>query len=237
MEATRLADRLIGVYDTALVSSLKPDGGGGSCAAGVKYCAERIAGIILAAGGASRYGQPKSLLVWQEETLIRRVVRTALATGLAPVVVVAGSIVKAIREELDDLPVHFVVNPDWEQGQSSSLRAAINAVSGFQCGGAIMLQADQPRVPKALLKREIKLHAGNLSAIVVPRIDGHPSSPVLFDQRYFDDLLSIKGDQGGRALFSKFPVQWLDWDERTDLMDIDTPEDYLKLLEMDNSGE
>ena len=230
-DATVLAERLVGVYDAALVASLKPVFIGDDSAAGVKYCAERIAGIILAAGGASRYGQPKSLLVWQGETLIRRIAKTALAAGLNSVIVVLGATVEPIRNELSDLPVQFVVNPKWQEGQSSSLRVAIQRLQGHDCGGAIILQADQPRVPVILLRRIIERHAKNIPAIVIPRLDGHPSSPVLFDQRYFTDLAGIEGDKGGRALFGKFPTQWLDWDVPEDLMDIDTPEDYRRLLE------
>ena len=48
------------------------------------------------------------------------------------------------------------------------------------------------------------------------------------------NLLEINGDRGGRALFAKHATQWLDWDVPTDLMDIDTPEDYQRLLGMDN---
>ncbi|MDX9864836.1 MAG: selenium cofactor biosynthesis protein YqeC, partial [Anaerolineaceae bacterium] len=230
-EAASLADRLVGLYDVVLTASLKPAGRVEGGVSGVKRCAERIAGIILAAGGASRYGRPKSLLAWQGETLIRRIVKTALAAGLDPVVVVLGAATAAIRAELAGLPVQFVENPMWEQGQSSSLRTGIEVVSAGICGGAIMLQADQPRVPVELLQREIEHHAGDPVSIVIPRVDGHPSSPVLFDRRYFDDLLAIKGDQGGRALFEKYPKQWLDWNDPTDLMDIDTPEDYQRLLE------
>lgn len=232
-EAIVLADRLVGVYDSALVASLNPVNTNEHAVSGVKYCAERIAGIVLAAGGASRYGQPKSLLVWQGETLIRRIAKTALTAGLDPVVVVLGATVKPIRDELSDLPVQFLVNQDWEKGQSSSLRVAIEGLAGHDCGGAIMLQADQPRVPITLLHHAIEKHAENIPAIVVPRVNGHPSSPVLFDRRYFNDLLLIEGDQGGRALFSKYPKLWLDWSVPTDIMDIDTQEDYEQLLEMD----
>lgn len=236
-KAILTANRLVGAYDTALVASLKPDNNTVENIVGVKYCAERIAGVILAAGGASRYGQPKSLLEWKGETFIRRVAKTALAAGLDPVMVVLGATKQEIRDALRDLPVCFVENPNWEQGQSSSLRVAILALSEIACGGAIMLQADQPRVPTSLLKREFEMHAADISAIVIPRVDGHPSSPVLFDRQYFGNLLAIKGDRGGRALFIKHPKQWLDWDRPADLMDIDTPKDYQRLLEMDVQGE
>lgn len=227
MAASALAERLIGVYDTALVASLKESD------AGVKYCAERIAGVVLAAGGASRYGEPKALLEWHREPLVRHVAIKALEAGLKPVVVVIGAVIEPIRDALVDLPVVFVENPGWEKGQSTSLRVAMNALEGFACGGAVMLQADQPRVPVALLRQLIELHAKDISTIVIPRVEGHPSSPVLFDRQYFKILTTIEGDKGGRALFEKYRKQWLEWRTAEDLMDIDTPKDYARLLKMD----
>ncbi|MCD4673923.1 MAG: putative selenium-dependent hydroxylase accessory protein YqeC [Anaerolineaceae bacterium] len=235
-EAIILARSLVvGGYDAALVASLKPlEARGRQNVSGVLYCAEKIAGIILAAGGATRYGKPKSLLVWRGESLIRHVAKAALAAGLDPLIVVLGATVTEIKDVLGDLPVQFVENRDWETGQSSSLRVGVREAQKYQCGGAIILQADQPLVPVELLSREMELHATAIPSVVIPRVGDHPSSPVLFDKRYFGELLKIEGDQGGRALFSKFPNKWLVWETPLDLTDIDTPEDYQQLLDMDS---
>lgn len=233
-EAISLANRVVAVYDAALVASLKPlKTRDRQNVSGVLHCAEKIAGIILAAGGATRYGKPKSLLSWRGESLIRHVAKTALAARLDPLIIVLGATIPEIKHVLDDLPVQFVENRDWETGQSSSLRIGIQKVNEFSCGGAIIMQADQPRVPVELLEGEIQLHAKKIPSIVIPWIEDHPSSPVLFDKKYFGELLKLEGDQGGRALFSKFPVKWLEWEKPSDLIDIDTPEEYQRLLDMD----
>jgi probable selenium-dependent hydroxylase accessory protein YqeC len=129
-DASMLADRLTGVYDAAVVASLKNDWGG------VKYCAERIAGIVLAAGGASRYGQPKAMLEWKGEPLVRHAVNSAISAGLEPVIVVVGATVAPVRNALADLPVEFVENPAWKKGQSGSLRVAISALMETTCAGS-----------------------------------------------------------------------------------------------------
>jgi molybdenum cofactor cytidylyltransferase len=55
----------------------------------------------------------------------------------------------------------------------------------------------------------------------------------MFDRVTFDDLLSLTGDTGGRSLFSRYPVMWLPWHDPSLLLDVDTPEDYQKLLSME----
>jgi len=51
----------------------------------------------------------------------------------------------------------------------------------------------------------------------------------LFDRSTFGDLQNIRGDQGGRAIFHKYPVQSLPWHDAGILIDLDTPEDLEKL--------
>ncbi len=75
---------------------------------------ESIAGIVLAAGGSARFGQPKQLLDWQGEPFVRRVAHTALQAGLSPVVVVTGSDAERVGAALDGLDIRIAYNPDWE---------------------------------------------------------------------------------------------------------------------------
>jgi molybdenum cofactor cytidylyltransferase len=65
---------------------------------------------------------------------------------------------------------------------------------------------------------------------VAPQIGGQRGNPVLFDADTFGDLLAIEGDIGGRAIFNRYPVEWVYWHDTNLLMDIDSPEDYLNFL-------
>lgn len=91
--------------------------------------------------------------------------------------------------------------------------------------------ADQPHTPVELIASLVEAHAGTLSPLVAPLVQGQRANPVLFDRATFPDLLSISGDQGGRVLFSRYPIQWVPWHDPAVLQDIDTPEDYQRLLE------
>jgi molybdenum cofactor cytidylyltransferase len=220
----RLAGLLLsGGYDAVVLAALAP---AADCEQG-QFCTayERTAGIVLAAGGSTRMGQPKQLLTWRGEPLVRRAARAALESGLSPVVVVTGAYGAAVEAALAGLEVQIAPNPRWAEGQSSSLAAGLQRLP-VDCGSALFLLADQPLVPPSLIHSLVALHAENLASIVVPLIDGQRGNPVLFDRCTFPDLLSLQGDQGGRALFSRYPLTWLPWHDAALLLDVDTQEDY-----------
>ena len=185
---------------------------------------------MLAAGESSRFGQPKQLLEWQGEALVRRAARIALEGGLSPVVVVTGAHAEQVRQALAGLEVSVVENPAWQEGQAASLRAGLSKLPA-SAGAAVFLLADQPLVTPALVRGLLAVHCSSLSAIVAPLIDGQRGNPVLFDRVTFPDLLTLQGDQGGRVLFSRYPVAWLPWHDTGPLRDVDTPADFRALLD------
>lgn len=230
--ARRLARILLQDFAGVVVASIKlpisPDTA--MIDDGVMAVHEQIAGVILAAGGAQRMGQLKQTLVWRGEPLVRRVARAALGAGLKPVVVVTGCAAPSVEAALESLSVQMVHNAAWQEGQSTSVKAGVQVLPPGT-GGAVFLLADQPHIPVPLIASLVEAHAGTLSPLVAPLVQGQRANPVLFDRATFPELLSISGDQGGRALFSRFPVHWVPWHDPVILQDIDTPNDYQRLLE------
>jgi molybdenum cofactor cytidylyltransferase len=240
-QGNRIARKLLPWYEAAIVASFKVDlqepieTDRGIPEDQIPYrCKiyavhEQIAAIILAAGGSDRMGRTKQLLSWRGEPLVRHVARAALDVGIDKVIIVVGAAGEEIKEVMNDLPVEFVDNPDWQLGQSSSIQAGLAALPGG-IGAAIFLLADQPQVSTTLLRTLIEEHASILAPIIAPLVDGQRGNPVLFDRKTFTDLQTIRGDTGGRTLFSRYPVDWIDWHDETILLDIDTDEDYQRLL-------
>jgi len=189
---------------------------------------EPIAGIILAAGASTRMGQAKPLLTWRGEPFIRHIARTALDAGLSPVVIVTGAYTPEIRAAVADLPVVLIHNPDWEAGQSTSVRCGLQALPDT-IGSAVFLLADQPQIPIELVKALRDQHVQALNPIVAPLIDERRGNPVLFDRVTFADLLSLMGDVGGRAVFARYPIAYVPWHDANLLLDVDTSEDYQRL--------
>lgn len=235
-----ISEQLLGVYDAVIVASLEagdwqtfyheneqPDRNG----MGVLSVHEKTAGIVLAAGGSKRFGKPKQLLDWKGETLVEKSARTALTAGLSPVVVVTGAYADRVRSALLGLPVEVVHNPDWEEGQSSSIRAGLQALKA-RVGSAIFLLSDQPYVSVSIVRGLVDRHSINLARVIAPIVDGKRGNPVLFDRSTFSDLSSLEGDVGGRALFSRHRVDWLPWQDPNLLLDVDSQSDYDKLIAM-----
>ena len=192
---------------------------------------ERTAGIILAAGKASRYGSPKQLLDWKGKPFVRHIAETALQAGLDPVVVVTGSFSTEIESALSGLPVIIAHNPNYEQGQSTSVHAGINKLP-HNVGGAVFLLSDQPQIPVEVIRALSENHTRKMNPIHAPLVLGEKrANPVLFDRVTFADLLAITGDTGGRAIFSKHKVEYLPWHDDRLLLDVDKPEDYQRLVE------
>jgi molybdenum cofactor cytidylyltransferase len=230
--AHRLARTLLRDYAGVVVASLTLPAAqeGNHIQPDVIAVHERVGGVILAAGGARRMGQLKQVLVWRGEPFVRHVARAALEAGLSPVVVVTGCAAESVAVALQDLPVVLAHNPAWQAGQSGSVITAVQALPA-ETGAAVFLLADQPHTPAQLIASLVEAHAGSLSPLVAPLVQGQRANPVLFDRVTFPELLGLSGDQGGRALFSRYPIRWVPWHDPAILQDIDTPEDYQRLLE------
>jgi molybdenum cofactor cytidylyltransferase len=235
---------LIPDYQSAIIASLsngigkiQPDGDQ-TPQEGNKIHAviEQTGGIILAAGDSSRFGEPKQLLLWKGEPLIKHVVRSAINAGLSPVVVVVGSSANDVQAAIKETHMRIVNNTQWMEGMSTSIKTGLSTMTG-EVGGVVFMQADQPQIPSGLIKSMVEAHQSSLNSIIAPQIGGQRGNPVLFDADTFPDLLAIEGDVGGRALFSRYPVEWLIWHDPKLLLDIDSPEDYQIFLRTYPEGE
>jgi len=190
---------------------------------------EPVAGIILAAGGAARFGRSKQLLEWEGESFVRRVTHTALEAGLSPVIVVTGAWAEEVADAVRGVEVRIANNTEWQTGQGSSVGTGVRALP-VDSGAAVFLLADQPQIPLTLIKALLAEHARTLAPIVAPLVDGRRGNPVCFDRVTFPDLLALTGDTGGRVLFSRYRVTWLPWHDASVLLDVDTEEDYQRLV-------
>ena len=189
------------------------------------------AAIVLAAGASQRFGCPKQLLPWGGKPLLQHVVDEALASPVGQVIVVLGHRAGELAPCLAGRPVRLVVNEEWERGISSSVREGLLALEpGTEA--AIFLLADQPLVTRRVIAALLRRWRETRALIVAPFHKGRRGNPVLFSRPLFPQLLSLKGEGGGRALISRYEeeVERVEAGEGV-LLDIDTPEDYRALCE------
>lgn len=190
---------------------------------------KNVAGIILAAGDASRFGAVKQLMPWKGSNLINSCLRNALQAELGLVVVVLGSHHEEIQVQLPAGDYRIAINLEWQSGQSSSLKVGL-AVLPNEIEGALFLLADQPQITPEYI-REVALKGMTENCIVIPQVLGQRANPIYFPRASFSRLMTIEGDRGGRAVIADFPSLPLEWDDPWMAKDIDTVEDYQSLVE------
>jgi molybdenum cofactor cytidylyltransferase len=198
---------------------------------------EPVSGVVLAAGESTRFGEPKQLLDWRGQPFVRAVAKNALEGGLSPVIVVTGANAEQVRAAVEGLAVKVVWNDEWKSGQASSIRAAVVSLispppnrRAEAVGGAIFLLADQPQITASVSRALVEKHAQGLYPIVAPMVMDRRANPVLFDRATLPDLLTLEGDVGGRAIFHRYRVEYLPWHDDRLLLDVDTPEQYQRLI-------
>jgi molybdenum cofactor cytidylyltransferase len=220
--AQKMSKELLKKFDSVVVASLKEKK--------VWATYERIAGIVLAAGESKRFGKPKQLLDWNGKPFIRQVAETALGAGLSPVAVITGANAEEVEQALIGLDVILVRNEGWKSGQASSIVAGVKSLPD-NVGASFFLLADQPQIGAEVIRALMELRAQNLSPILAPLVmEERRANPVLFDRVTFPDLLALTGDVGGRAIFDKHKVEYLPWYNNDLLLDVDSPQDYERLM-------
>jgi nicotine blue oxidoreductase len=159
----------------------------------------RVAGVLLAAGEGSRFGQPKALVTLDGQTLAERGARLLRAGGADPVLIVAGAAPVAVGG------VRTVYNPDWRTGMGSSLRAALRALASADAGAAVIALADQPLVGPEAVARLIAAYEGG-ATVAVAAYEGEPRNPVLLAREHWPEVIeTATGDQGARAFMRAHP--------------------------------
>ena len=191
----------------------------------------QIPGIIFAAGGSKRLGRPKQLCEWQDVPFVLQVVQNALEGGLSPLKVVVGAYQEIIEKALRNYFVQIVRNPNWASGIGSSMKAGLMSLPR-NCDCVMFLLSDQPQISPIMIRQLVEHYSLNRFPITAPMVAGQRSNPVIFNKITFSSLMRVQGDRGGRAVFDKFPVDWLIWIDDRSLMDVDEVEDEQTLRDV-----
>lgn len=189
-----------------------------------------VSAIVLAAGKAERMGFSKLGLPLAGQSILSRVVNTALASCVSEVVVVLGHFAEDLSTEIPPSPrVKVVHNPCYGQGQHSSLRVGLAAVD-FRAAAAVVLLGDQPMVRTEAIDALAGDFQKNRALFVIPTYNGQRGHPVLFSRALFPELLAAGENEGRREVMRRHRAEC-----RTVATggepptDVDTWQDYVSL--------
>ena len=193
------------------------------------YSRMTVGAVLLAAGAGSRMGgRPKALLELGGVPLILRQLVALSGAGVDELVVVLGHHAEQIEPVVQQFPVTLVHNPRPDDGQVSSQRLGLLALSA-SVDAVMVALADQPLINEqditALIGAYKKRPAG--SSVVVPRVGGEPGNPVIFTAAVREQILAGDAQTGCRHWRAAHPaeVAYFDSDNRRFRLDVDTLDD------------
>jgi len=193
---------------------------------------DKIGIVILAAGGSTRFGEPKQLLQFEGTSFLRRAVDAALSQPDCTVVVVLGQDAAAAKDEIDGLPLKIVVNSDWQVGISSSIKGGLKKLleDEPELAAVIFMLCDQPFVSRATIANLINNYTSTRKPIVASSYQETLGVPALFAREMFAELMDLKGDIGAKPVILSHAADVCKIDAPEAFSDIDTQADYEKLL-------
>jgi molybdenum cofactor cytidylyltransferase len=188
-----------------------------------------VTGLVLAAGGSRRLGQPKQLLPYRTGTLLDDVLDTARRSGFDQLIVALGGSSEEVRARVDLSGADAVDNLDYDEGCSSSIAAGLAAIDP-RCDLLVLMLGDQPGVTPETV-RALVAGRGEGTGMAVCRYEDGRGHPLAFGRALFDDLRELHGDKAVWRLMDRL-------DDRVAEVripgpvprDVDTREDYEAIL-------
>lgn len=161
---------------------------------------DRVAGVLLAAGTSSRFdGANKLLEPVDGQPIVRHAAETLLEAALDPVLVVVGYERERVADTLSPLDVTLVENPDYAEGQATSVRAGVGALPD-DVDAAVFALGDMPWVRSSTVEALVAAYRDGAGTALAAALEGERGNPVLWDAQHFASLAEGSGDTGGRDL-------------------------------------
>ena len=177
-------------------------------------------------------GKSKALLPLSDRTFLEHLLEVTRhpRVGLQRVVVGAHAVEIAQRIALE--PGVLVVNPDWEQGQLSSIQAGLRSLEGLETEGILLCLVDHPLISSGVVDSLIRAFDRAGKAIVLPTFQGRRGHPLIFARRLYADLLAAPLGTGARAVVWSRPeeIQEVATDEEGVVMNLNDPASYLSAV-------
>ena len=188
-----------------------------------------IAIIILAAGESNRMRIPKQLLPFKGKNLLQNAIDEASASDAGVVLAVLGANAERIKRVLRQSRAQLLMNDNWPEGISSSIRAGIQALPST-VDAVILSLCDQPHANSATFNELMSAFRTTGKSIAACEYGGSAGTPALFSKKYFDRLAMLNGDRGAKKVIleNESDVTRISFPDGT--IDIDTAEDYQQFL-------
>lgn len=185
--------------------------------------------VILAAGLSSRMGSYKPLLKIQEKPSIVYLIQHLRAAGIDECIIVTGHNSDLLRDACRNFKnIIFVHNPDYDtSGMYTSAKIGFKAVPK-DCKNLLFTLADIPLISESIIRKVLRED----HPLVFPSYHYHRGHPVKISPDLLPALLSYAGEDGLRGAFASLDIEpfFINTEDKSILMDMDTPENYAKII-------
>ena len=185
--------------------------------------------ILLAAGSSSRLGRPKQLINYQGKTLLQHSIEAAQHSAADVLIVVLGCNADLIQTHIESKEVSVLVHAHWKDGMSSSMQCGLrHLIETRQVDQVVLMLCDQPFVHQGLLDQLMLDKKTSGKGIIACSYAGTVGVPALFDQKYFSELLALKGTEGAKKVILNHQEDTFLVDFPLGAVDLDTEENVQK---------
>jgi molybdenum cofactor cytidylyltransferase len=194
-----------------------------------------IPALVLAAGRSSRMGRSKAILpIGNGDTFLSRIVRTFGEAGVDEVIVVLGHDADAIAESFaaTGLQARLVLNPDYDLGQLSSLRAGLAVIDRPGVSAILLTLVDVPLVSASTVRAVVERYRRTHAPIVRPVEGQRHGHPLVIDRALFGALRSADDADGAKPIVRAHasPPGDVEIQDEGAFVDIDTMDEYQRLV-------
>lgn len=183
--------------------------------------------ILLAAGNSNRFQGNKLLTLINDKPMYMNVVKKVLKLKFNKIILVTKY--EEIKAALIEEPIQVVINNNSELGISHSIKLGIQ--TDMEADAYMFMVCDQPFIELLSIETLIYRFIKSKKGIACVEHEGNLGNPTLFSKKYKNELLSLEGDVGGRAIIKKHldDLERVTIMNEVELMDIDTREELKNL--------
>ena len=180
--------------------------------------------ILLASGYSRRFNGNKLLTELNNKPLYMHIIDKVINMNFNKVICVTQY--EEIKRNLNNTGIHVIINENSDLGISNSIKLGIDFDK--DADGYMFMVCDQPFIKKETLKKLIDIFETSNKGIVAIGNESIIGNPVIFSRNYVDELLSLKGDTGGKKIVKRHldDLELIDVKDELEFIDIDTKEIY-----------
>lgn len=184
--------------------------------------------ILLAAGNSTRFKGNKLLELVNDKPMYMNVIEKVIKLKFNKIILVTQY--EVIKEALINYPIEVVMNNKSELGISHSIKLGIN--TDLEADAYMFIVCDQPFISLESIKALFDQYINSKNGMACVEYDGKLGNPTIFSAKYREELLSLKGDVGGKTVMKKHlgDLEKVIINNEAELMDIDTREELEKLI-------